>query len=70
MFNEATWAYFDPAHESNLWTVYRPLPWKIARMHTSPQHNIEVILEPRKKADGTPIDITIEQPRARARRRK
>lgn len=70
MFNEATWAYFDPAHESKLWTVYRPLPWKIARMHTSPQHNIEVILEPRKKADGTPIDITIEQPRARARRRK
>lgn len=66
-YNEATAAYFDPAHESHLWTVYKPLPWKIARMHSSPQHNIEMILEPRKKADGSPIDITIER-KAKVRR--
>lgn len=69
MVVEATWAYFDPADQSGLWTVYRPKPWKIARMNSAPTHNLEVILEPRKKADGTAIDIT-EPPRKPARRRK
>jgi len=59
--NESTFAYWDPEHASQLWQVYRPKPWKIARMHASPLHNIEVILEPRKKADGSVIDITIEK---------
>lgn len=58
--NEATWAYFDPAHPSGLWGVYHPKPWKIARLHSSPLHNIEVVLEPRKKLDGSMIDIFAE----------
>ena len=61
MFNEATWAYLDPTHESQLYLVYRPKPWKVARMHSSPNHSIEVILEPRKLPDGSPIDIHVEQ---------
>jgi hypothetical protein len=48
MLNEATWAYYDPEHPSGLYNVYRPKPWKIARLHWSPLHNIEVVLEPRK----------------------
>ena len=70
--NDASFAYLDPAHESHLYMVYQPKPWKIARLHSHPQHNVEVVLEPRKKADGSPIDITIEKPktRTRARRRK
>lgn len=63
--NEATFSYWDPGHASGLWAVYKPKPWRIARMHSSPVHNIELILEPRKKVDGGVIDITVTPPARR-----
>lgn len=67
-WNEATASYFDPAHPSGLWGVYKPKPWKIARMHSSPLHNIEIVLEPRKKVDGSEIDI-MNEPTKKIKRR-
>jgi SAM-dependent methyltransferase len=70
MFNESTFSYFDPSQ--GLWQIYKPRPWLIRRMHSSPYHNMEVVLEPRKKPDGEPIEIYVAgQPvPARARARK
>lgn len=69
--NEATFSYWDPAHESGLWNVYKPKPWKIAQFKSSPQHNVEIVLEPRKKADGSVIDIVAgDQSTKRKRRAK
>lgn len=45
--NEATWAYFDSKHPSQLWTIYRPRPWKIESLSWSPAGNIEVLLRKR-----------------------
>lgn len=68
MFNESTFSYFDPAQ--GLWGIYKLKPWLIRRMHSSPYHNMEVVLEPRKKPDGTPVEIYVAgQPRARARKK-
>jgi SAM-dependent methyltransferase len=67
---EATFAYWDPAHASGLWNVYKPKPWKIARLHSNPLHNIEVILEPRKKIDGSIIDITLERAATKLAKRR
>lgn len=53
--NEATWAYFAPDHASNLWTIYRPKPWKITHLSWNPAGNIEVALvklAERKEDDG------------------
>jgi predicted SAM-dependent methyltransferase len=47
-FNEATWAYFDPSHQSHLYNIYRPQPWKVTKCIFNPIYNMEVILEPRK----------------------
>lgn len=47
-WNEASWAYFDPAHPSRLYTIYEPLPWKVVRCNFNPLYNMETILEPRK----------------------
>lgn len=56
--NEAWVAYFDPQIQNGgLYGIYKPLPWRVARMHSNPQHSIELVLEPRKKPDGTPIVI-------------
>lgn len=68
MFNESTFSYFDPG-AGGLWNIYRPRPWLIRRQHSSAYHNMEVVLEPRKKPDGSPIDIFVQQP-PRARKRK
>lgn len=50
-YNEATWAYYDPAHPSRLYTIYEPYPWKITRCNFNPLSNMEVIMEPRKLCD-------------------
>lgn len=63
-WNEATPAYWDPTHQSLLWNVYRPRPWKIVRCHHSPFHNMEIVLEPLKAPlcctmcgrEGIPLD--------------
>lgn len=68
MFNESTMTYFDPAH--GLWQIYKPLPWLIRRQHSSPYHNMEIVLEPRKKPDGTPIDIFVAQEPERTRKKR
>lgn len=49
-FVEATWEYFCPFKESNLYRVYEPYPWNIIRLHSHPLSNIEVILCPIKDA--------------------
>jgi hypothetical protein len=49
--------------------VYRPKPWKIARMHSSPLHNVELVLEPRKKPNGEAIDIFQKQPKKQSKTR-
>lgn len=67
-WNEATFDYFDPGR-GGLWTIYKPKPWLIRRMHTSPIANMEVILEPRKKPNGEPVDIAIEKSRKKVRRK-
>jgi len=53
-YNQATWAYFDPAHSSNLYSIYRPQPWLVTRCNWNPYSNMEVILEPRK--DGKSLE--------------
>lgn len=70
MFNESTFTYFDPAH--GLWQIYKPKPWLIRRQHSSPYHNMEVVLEPRKKPNGEPVEIHVagQKPPARAHARK
>lgn len=41
---EAVFLYFDPSHGSNLWSVYKPKPWKIELNTYQVNGNIEVIL--------------------------
>lgn len=48
-YNEATFAYYQPGHESNLWTIYRPKPWRVMNMKSSEVANIEAIIEPIKE---------------------
>lgn len=67
MFNESTMTYFDPAH--GLWNIYKPKPWLIRRQHSSPYHNMEIVLEPRKKPNGEPVDIFVAGQPAPARTR-
>lgn len=67
-WNEATMHYFDPG-KGGLYLIYKPKPWLIRSMHSYPHHNMQVILEPRKKKDGTPVDITVVKPK-NARRKK
>ena len=47
--NEATWFYFDPLHDSQLYKVYKPKPWKIVPNSLSYQVHgfMEVALEKR-----------------------
>lgn len=42
--NEATWAYFDPEHQSGLYNIYQPKPWRIKYLTWNPAANIEVIM--------------------------
>lgn len=47
--NEVTWAYFDPMDRSNLWSIYKPKPWKIIAdsLSWNVNGNMEVMLEKR-----------------------
>ncbi len=45
--NEITWAYFDPMDRSGLYTIYRPMPWKIVSCDWAMNGNMEVVLEKR-----------------------
>lgn len=42
--NEATWAYFDPLHQSRLWAIYKPKPWYYRYVAFDPMWNMEVLL--------------------------
>jgi SAM-dependent methyltransferase len=64
MFNESTFDYFDPG-KGGLYLIYKPKPWLIRNLHSSPHHNMQVILETRKKPDGTAVDITVEKGKKR-----
>lgn len=46
--NENTLAYFDPEHDSHLWTIYKPKPWKIELSTYQVNGNMEVILSKRE----------------------
>jgi hypothetical protein len=46
--NETTWAYFDPLHESRLYTIYKPKPWKIKFSAHQRNGNMEVVLIKRR----------------------
>lgn len=54
--NEATPMYFDPEHQSNLWTVYKPKPWKI-EMTTWNANLLEVVMS---KRDIAPYEESIK----------
>lgn len=43
--SEITVMYFDPTHESHLWEIYKPKPWKF-EINAADQHNgfLEVVL--------------------------
>ena len=43
-----TFDYFCPDAPSNLYTIYRPHPWRAFRLHSSALHNIEAVLAPLK----------------------
>jgi hypothetical protein len=42
--NEASFAYFDPAHKSDLWRVYQPSPWQIRALAWDVEGNLEAVL--------------------------
>ncbi len=46
--SEATWFYFDPEHESHLWNIYQPKPWKIEINSYQINGNLEIVLSKRE----------------------
>ena len=42
--NETTFAYFDPLHQSQLWSIYKPKPWYYRFVSFNPVGNIEIML--------------------------
>ena len=42
--NETTFAYFDPLHKSQLWTIYKPKPWYYRFVSFDPNGNIEILM--------------------------
>lgn len=46
--NEATFYYFDPYHPTNLYRVYRPLPWEIKELFFDTEAIMEILLIKRK----------------------
>ena len=42
--NEATFAYFDPLHRTQLWLVYEPMPWYYRYVSFDPIWNLEAVL--------------------------
>lgn len=56
--NNITWSYFDPLDETTggqLYSIYRPKPWKIEKIHYQSTGNMEVVLSKRRidKSYGT-----------------
>lgn len=45
---EATMYYFDPEHESQLYKIYKPKPWKIEMLTFKPEGNLECVLSKRR----------------------
>lgn len=65
--NESTFQFFDPDYF--LWhacSYKKPLPWKIVRNSPTIGGCIELILEPRKNKDGTPVKAP-DKPRKKGR---
>lgn len=46
--NQSTLYYFDPEHESNLWSIYKPKPWQIKEMTFHQEGNLRAVLIKRK----------------------
>lgn len=46
---EATFFYFDPEHQSHLWDVYKPLPWKIEVSSYQVNGNMEIVLSKKEQ---------------------
>lgn len=46
--NENTFRYFDPEDPSQLWSIYKPKPWKIKLNNYNQNGNMEVVLIRRK----------------------
>jgi SAM-dependent methyltransferase len=47
--NEATLCYFDPLHESGLYRIYKPKPWKIRENIWHLSGNLEAVLIKRRE---------------------
>lgn len=43
-WNEVTCCYFDPSHDSGLYNIYQPKPWKIEANVWHGDGNIEIVL--------------------------
>lgn len=43
--SEASFAYMDPTHQSGLWGIYRPRPWRIVDNTWQLNGNLECLLE-------------------------
>lgn len=56
-----TFAYFTPEHPSNLWEIYRPKPWRMLKLNSSPLHNTEAILMPLK--EGKLVKKRVRKPK-------
>lgn len=46
--NETTFRYFDPLDEAHLYSIYRPMPWKVLRCFYNTVGFMEVALEKRR----------------------
>ncbi len=44
---EQTPLYFDPEHSSDLWTIYKPKPWRIDILTWHHDGNLEIVLKKR-----------------------
>jgi predicted SAM-dependent methyltransferase len=55
--NEALWYYFDPEHQSGLWHIYKPMPWKIEMNTYQVNGNMEVLLSKRDMKKEYASDI-------------
>ncbi len=51
-WTERTPSYFDPEHPSALYTIYRPLPWKICVCSWHQDGNMEIVMQKRPAMNG------------------
>lgn len=50
--NETTFAYFDPLHQSQLWQIYKPMPWYYKFVSFDPAWSLEAQLMRHSKDDS------------------